>query len=181
MSRYPKNPIALCEAPKTAVIVSLYLGLPEDSRKLLWLAVYNKSSFSLEKLKVLAGRTVHVFPDLSKDGSTFREWKEKVETYEKQIPGVRFIMDDFLEKNSDIVAKLKGYDLADYFIQLDWHQFRKDYINKDANPIGEQKVIFLMSGKGKVIFSPRICYQRGLLRVTCIFLFESVHDCCAFT
>ena len=77
LSKYPNNPIALVEAPKTAIYGTLYLGQPEHPKNFIWLAVYNKSSFSFDKLKVLRGRTVYVFPDLSKDGNTFKEWETK--------------------------------------------------------------------------------------------------------
>ncbi|MDD4190539.1 MAG: DUF6371 domain-containing protein [Mangrovibacterium sp.] len=132
LSRYPKNPVALVEAPKTVVYGSLYFGLPKDHNGFIWLAVYNKSSFSFDKLKVLAGRRVYVFPDLSKDGSTFQEWQEKGKAYEAKIPGVKFVFDEFIEKSADIVDRINGADLADYLIQFDWRQFRKDHINRDA-------------------------------------------------
>jgi hypothetical protein len=73
LKQYPNNPIALVEAPKTAIYGTLYFGFPDNPDNLLWLAVFNKSSFSFDKLKVLKGRKVFVFPDLSKDGGTFNE------------------------------------------------------------------------------------------------------------
>ncbi|GHB53742.1 hypothetical protein GCM10008106_37650 [Mongoliitalea lutea] len=41
LSKYKQNPVALVEAPKTAIYGALYFGLPEDPENLLWLAVYN--------------------------------------------------------------------------------------------------------------------------------------------
>lgn len=77
MNKYMSNPIALVEAPKTAIYGTLYFGLPETPHSFIWMAVYNKSSFTYDKLKVLKGRFVYVFPDLSKDGKTFIEWEKK--------------------------------------------------------------------------------------------------------
>lgn len=91
LSKYHSNPVALVEAPKTAVYSTLYFGLPETPESLIWLAVYNKSSFLFDKLKVLQGRFVYVFPDLSKDGNTFKEWETKAKEYENRLPGTRFI------------------------------------------------------------------------------------------
>ncbi|WP_185126924.1 DUF6965 family protein [Chryseobacterium lactis] len=125
LKKYPLNPVALVEAPKTAVYGSLYFGMPQESSKnLIWLAVYNKSSFSLGKLNVLKDRDVFVFPDLSKDGNTFKEWETKAKAMENKLPGTRFIFSDLLETLSGDDDKNKGYDLADFLIKLDWKLFR---------------------------------------------------------
>lgn len=147
LRKYPLHPIALVEAPKTAIYGALYFGLPEllepinDRRKtfssslyssffmgsanFIWLAVYNKSSFSYDKLKVLKGRDIYIFPDLSKDGNTFNEWKTKAKDFEKQLPNTRFVFSDLLEVLAPEKDKTEGYDLADYLIQLDWRLFRQ--------------------------------------------------------
>ncbi len=125
LSKYPNNPVALVEAPKTAVYGTLYFGFPEQPKNLLWLAVYNKSSFSFDKLKVLKGRFVYVFPDLSKDGNTFKEWETKTKEYESRLNGTQFIFSDLLEQLAPERDKNEGNDLADYLIKQDWQLFRK--------------------------------------------------------
>jgi hypothetical protein len=115
LGKYPQNPVALVEAPKTAVYGTLYFGLPETPQSLIWLAVYNKSSFSFDKLKALKGRFVYVFPDLSKDGNTFREWETKAKDYESRLSGTRFIFSDFLEKHATDELRKQGADIADIF------------------------------------------------------------------
>jgi len=122
---YPLNPIALVEAPKTAVYCSLYFGFPEQPENFIWLAVYNKSSFSFDKLSVLKGRDVYTFPDLSQGGNTFNEWKQKAQNFENRLPGTKFIFSDLLEKLAPETDKQKGSDIADYLIKLDWRSFRK--------------------------------------------------------
>jgi hypothetical protein len=124
LSKYPKSPVALVEAPKTAIYGTMYFGYPEQTDNFLWLAVYNKSSFSFDKLKVLKGRTVFVFPDLSKDGRTFREWESKAKNYECRLPGTKFRFSDLLEHLALEHDKSKGYDIADYLIKQDWQNFR---------------------------------------------------------
>lgn len=123
--RYPLAPIALVEAPKTAVCCTLYYGLPDEAENLIWLAVYNKNSFTLDKLSVLQGRDVYVFPDLSKDGSTFQEWQQKARNVEKQLPGTKFIFYNLLEQCAPYELKEMGADIADVLIKLDWRKFRK--------------------------------------------------------
>ena len=155
LSRYPNNPIALVEAPKTAVYGTLYFGLPETPDNFIWLAVYNKSSFSFDKLKALKGRFVYVFPDLSKDGNTYREWEAKAKEYESQLPGTRFIFSDLLEQSAPEQDKNEGNDLADFLIKLDWRLFRKlegieqhepEKVTLVTKVINETNIIFSNNG-----------------------------------
>ena len=140
LSKYHSNPVALVEAPKTAVYGTLYFGLPETPESLIWLAVYNKSSFSFDKLKVLQGRFVYVFPDLSKDGNTFKEWETKAKEYESRLPGTRFIFSDLLEQLAPERDKSEGNDLADYLIKQDWRDFRKQPIQEQPPQPEPEKV-----------------------------------------
>jgi len=118
----------------------LYFGLPETPESLIWLAVYNKSSFSFDKLKVLQGRFVYVFPDLSKDGNTFKEWETKAKEYESRLPGTRFIFSDLLEQLAPERDKSEGNDLADYLIKQDWRLFRKRNIQEQPPQPEPEKV-----------------------------------------
>jgi hypothetical protein len=140
LSKYHSNPVALVEAPKTAVYGTLYFGLPETPESLIWLAVYNKSSFSFDKLKALKGRFVYVFPDLSKDGNTFKEWETKAKEYESRLPGTRFIFSDLLEQLAPERDKSEGNDLADYLIKQDWRLFRKRNIQEQPPQPEPEKV-----------------------------------------
>jgi hypothetical protein len=125
LSKYPNAAVYLFEAPKTAVYFTLYFGHPENSN-IVCLAVYNKSSFSFDKLKALKGRFVFVFPDLSKDGNTFKEWQDKANYFEKRLTGTRFIFSDLLERLADQALKEQGADIADVLINMDWRQFRNE-------------------------------------------------------
>ena len=155
LSKYHSNPIALVEAPKTAVYGTLYFGLPETPESLIWLAVYNKSSFSFDKLKVLQGRFVYVFPDLSKDGNTFKEWENKAKEYESRLPGTRFIFSDLLEQLSPERDKSEGNDLADYLIKQDWRLFRKRNIQEQTPQPEPEKV----TGVTKVTLPTNILFS----------------------
>lgn len=145
LSKYPNNPVALVEAPKTAIYGTLYFGLPESEKDLIWLAVFNKSSFTSEKafdkIKVLQGRLVYVFPDLSKDGNTFKEWETKAKEFENRLNGTRFIFSDLLERLAPTKDKENGDDLADFLIRQDWRKFRKPTIQTEtkSSPPAEPK------------------------------------------
>lgn len=126
INEYKYNTIALVEAPKTAIYGALYFGFPDNTSNLLWLAVYNKSSLNYERLKILKGRTVIVFPDLSNGGKTFYEWQEKIKLISEKMPGTKFIMSNLIEKFAPDQDRIKGNDIADYLIKLDWRNFRKE-------------------------------------------------------
>jgi len=155
LSKYHSNPVALVEAPKTAVYGTLYFGLPETPESFIWLAVYNKSSFSFDKLKVLQGRFVYVFPDLSKDGNTFKEWETKAKEYESRLPGTRFIFSDLLEQLAPERDKSEGNDLADYLIKQDWRLFRKRNIQEQPPQPEPEKVtkVTKVTHQQNIIFS----------------------------
>lgn len=125
LKHYPRNPIAIVEAPKTAFIASLYFGSPEASEKnFIWLAAYNLSSLKAYKCRPLAGRKVVLFPDLSNDGSAFEKWSADAARLSKEIPDASFKVSDLLERKATPAMRLKGADLADYLIAMDWNRFR---------------------------------------------------------
>lgn len=128
LDKYPANTIGLVEAPKTAIYSTLYFGFPDNSKNLLWLAVFNLSSLNVERCKVLAGRKVVLFPDLSapKPGnpSAFEVWSKTAVELNMKIPGARFVVDDLLERNASPQERAKGCDLADYLSRHDWRKYR---------------------------------------------------------
>jgi hypothetical protein len=125
ISKYPQNPVALVEAPKTAIYGTLYFGFPEQPTNLLWLAVYNLSSLNLDKCKALKGRNVYLFPDLSKNGKAFELWSSKAKQIQSQLQGTCMTVSDLLEQLAPEQDKEQGKDLADYLIKQDWRIFKK--------------------------------------------------------
>jgi hypothetical protein len=125
LSKYKNSPIALVEAPKSAIYGSLYFGTPEQPNNLVWLAVYNLSSLNLKKCKALIGRTVYLFPDLSVNGRAFNLWNNKAKEIQKQLPATYFETSTLLEDHATDEDKEQGKDIADYLITKDWRSFRK--------------------------------------------------------
>lgn len=133
LKKYPDNPIALVEAPKTALYGTLYFGFPDDPDNFLWLAVYNLSSLKYYKCKVLTGRHVVLFPDLSENSTSFKLWNDKAKEFESKLPCATFKISDLLEKYATHEEKLNGLDLADFLIRYDWKEFRYNQDNNFIN------------------------------------------------
>lgn len=102
---YPTKIVALVESEKSALIAS---GVYPDY---IWLATGGKSQLSIDKLKVLQGRTVIMFPDV--DG--FEYWSNKVKDVE--AIGCKVIVSDLLEKNATDEDRTNKIDLADWLIR----------------------------------------------------------------
>lgn len=139
LTKYPLNPVALVEAPKSAIYGTLYFGLPNVPGRFLWLAVYNLSSLNVDKCKALQGREVVLFPDLSRDGKAFDLWNSKLKEL-STIKGARFTISDLLETRASEAERLSGCDIADYLICQDWRLFREN-VKSDVCEI-ENKDIF---------------------------------------
>lgn len=127
LRKYPNNPVALVEAPKTAIYCTLFFGFPNNSGTLLWLATGGLSYLNYERCKVLTGRRVVLFPDLSlpKPGkaSAFKVWSDKAIELNRKIPGACFIVSDLIEKQALPKHQKLGFDLADYLEAHNWQAF----------------------------------------------------------
>ena len=150
LSKYLNKPVALVEAPKTAIYCWLYFNKSKFPiyKDCIWLAVGAKGWLNEHKAKVLKGRFVYVLPDLSKDGSTFKEWETKVKEYESRLPGTRFIMDDLLEKYGTPEQREQGADIADV-LNFDWRTIRAE----PEPPQPEPEKVTKVTHQQNIIFS----------------------------
>lgn len=105
LKMFPEKPVALVESEKSALIAS---GVYPEY---IWLATGGKSQLSIDKLNVLRGRTVIMFPDV--DG--FEYWSNK--TKEVGTIGCRVIVSDLLEKNATDEDRTNKIDLADWLVK----------------------------------------------------------------
>lgn len=104
------KPVAVVESEKTAVIASVYLP------QFIWLAVGSLTNLNAEKCRVLAGRTVTLFPDLN----GFEKWSSKA----KELSHITtFNVSDLLERKATMSEREKGLDLADYLLNFDFRVF----------------------------------------------------------
>jgi len=125
LSQFPHNPIALVEAPKTAIYGTQYFGFPGNPKNLLWLSVFNLSSLTLDKVQALKGRKVFLFPDLSNNGHAFNLWSNKATEFNQIMPNTQFIVSELLETNAPLILRENGADIADILINLDWKLFNR--------------------------------------------------------
>jgi hypothetical protein len=105
LSKYQNKTVALIESEKSAIIAS---GVYPNY---VWVATGGKSQLSIDKLKVLRGRTVVMFPDV--DGYGY--WIEKAK--EIEALGCKVIVSDLLEKNATAQDRDDKIDLADWLIR----------------------------------------------------------------
>lgn len=130
-------PAAIVESEKTAVIASIYLP------QFIWLSCGQLTGLQIEKLKVLQGRRVVLFPDLN----AYEKWSSKVKEFENDLPGTFFKVSDLLERKATNEERAKGLDLADYLLRFDIKDFQKT--DKVIEPIN----IFVAEGKNDAILN----------------------------
>ncbi len=108
--QHETKPVSLVESEKTAVIASVYFP------QFIWLAVGSLNNLNAEKCKVLAGRTVILFPDLN----GFEKWSRKA----KELSHLAsFTVSDLLERKATEAERKQGLDLADYLLRFDYREF----------------------------------------------------------
>jgi hypothetical protein len=130
---YPRNPIVLVEAPKTAIYGACYYGAPKSEKDLLWMAVYNKSSLTEEKFKILEGREILLIPDLSVNSGTFNDWSEKAHRFAKMLKNTTVSIFDFLEQYAPDELRKTGGDFADYLAQFSWREFNGQLFSDECD------------------------------------------------
>lgn len=95
--------VAVVESEKTALIGAAY------HPQFLWLATGGKSQMPVEKMKVLTGRTVILFPDVD----AYEVWKKQAET----LAFCKITVSDALEKHASPEQRAAKIDIADVFIE----------------------------------------------------------------
>lgn len=105
LSVYPQKSVCLTESEKSAIIAAGVF--PQYN----WLATGGKSNMSMEKLSVLRGQQVVMFPDID----AYQYWREKAEEMRKA--GINVVVSDLLEKSATDTDRAKKIDLADLLIR----------------------------------------------------------------
>jgi hypothetical protein len=101
--QYPSKPIAICEAPKTAVVASILL--PQYN----WLATCGSGGLSLQKITPICTKKIRLYPDT---GKAFEDWQEKADQWRElglNVEAVDFLESKNLPEGSDLVDWLEGW------------------------------------------------------------------------
>jgi len=121
--------VCVVEAPKTAVIASLYFP------NFVWLAVGALAYLTADRCKALTdgtprGRNVILWPDLN----GYDLWKERA----NKLSADRWKVSGFLEQVATNEERSKGLDLADYLPRYHYKDFRLGYPHQwsDSAPVG---------------------------------------------
>lgn len=105
LTKHPDRLVALVESEKSAVIASgVYPGY-------VWLATGGKSQLSPEKIKVLKGRRILMFPDT--DG--YQVWREKAKQLE--AIGCTVQLSSLLQRYATIQERNAQIDIADWIVE----------------------------------------------------------------
>ncbi|GAB3795006.1 DUF6371 domain-containing protein [Spirosoma humi] len=112
------KPVAIVEAPKTAVIATPYFP------GFVWLAVGALSYLNAERLAPVRNRKIELFPDLSKDGSAFDRWNRVAG--ELLAQGFNITVSTYLEDNATEPERAAGADLADFLLEQ-WNQYPPEW------------------------------------------------------
>ena len=143
---HPNKVVVLVESEKSAVIGSAIF--PDY----VWLATGGKSQMREEKLRVLTGRTVLLFPDA--DG--YAEWKQRAES----MTFCKAMVSDIIEKNATPKQKDAHIDIADWII----FQIREGKLMNTANHLVEaEKILQRMIGKNPAL--QKLIDDLGLVQV----------------
>ena len=134
LSLYPDKVVVLVESEKNAIIGSAIF--PDY----VWLATGGKSQMKEDKLRVLSGRTVLLFPDA--DG--YAEWKQRAES----MTYCKAIVSDIIEKHATPKQKADHIDIADWII----FQIQEGKLMCTANHLVEaEKILQRMIEKNPVL------------------------------
>ena len=103
LQKYPDKTVIIVEAEKTAVIGAAVFP------NYIWLATGGKYGINANKMKVLAGRKVLLYPDTDTTGETYKYWLEKA----SELTDCHCVVSDYLERTATKAEKLRKIDIAD--------------------------------------------------------------------
>lgn len=126
LSSEPGKPVAIVEAPATAIEATPYFP------QFIWLAIGSLSYLTVERCTALHGRKVFLFPDLSKNGTAFEHWSLKAIELARQIPGSVFKVSDLLERAATKHEREQGLDLRDYLNRFSLEQWSAESVKCEA-------------------------------------------------
>lgn len=127
LSKYPDRPVAIVESEKTAIICE---GFIPDTYN--WISCGSSGgmggkTLNVEKCKVLQGREVVLFPDMSPSDKVYHSWRHIARMLNEQL-GCTATVDESLLMRNEGNMRRGGCDLADYLIDhVAYNPLRNNY------------------------------------------------------
>lgn len=105
------QPIAIVEAPKTAVVCSACFP------QFIWIAIGALDYLTVERVTPLRNRKIRLFPDASERSNVYTKWRNKADLFNTQ--GFSISVDTLLEQIAPLTdqQRANGYDMADYLLK----------------------------------------------------------------
>lgn len=124
LAQYPTRTVAIVESEKTALVANIYFA----HLNFVWLASCGKDGLNdRDKWKVLQGRTIILYPDLSplddRGKTPFHYWSA-IAT-EMQTCGYNVSVNNFLETRAGEFERAQKWDLADFLLSRNLSECRK--------------------------------------------------------
>jgi len=122
LAQFPSRKVAIVESEKTALVASIYLA----HLGCIWLASCGKDGLiNRDKWKVLEGREIVLYPDLSppntKGETPFQYWTTIAA--ERNLCGYNVQVNNFLETHADEFERAQKWDLADFLLRRELSDF----------------------------------------------------------
>lgn len=138
---YPDKTVSIVESEKSAIIASAIIS---DS---VWLSTGQLNGLSIEKAKVLKGRSVVLFPDLG----GYDKWSIKADEI-KHFVECDIKISTILEEIATEAQRSKGLDIADYIIEELNNKTNQTHIQNPFTPelqsmIDENPVLLILINK----------------------------------
>lgn len=156
-----KNPIAVVESEKSAIIAAGYLP------QFTWVAVGGKQGLNIEKCKILnkSNKPIILFPDISKpkegEPTAFESWKKIANEHLS-----KYTISNLLEIKATEEERVQGLDIADYLLKFDYLKFISRYesnINDiSVSPFSEHSMPVSASDKINQIHDEELINQVDL-------------------
>ena len=102
LNEYEGDIVCVVESEKTAIVMDMYCP------GLLWLSIGSMSMLNYERIKMLKGYNVILYPDTDAEG----KWKEKAK-FISELMGQEIKVSELVSNQTILYDKSGGFDLAD--------------------------------------------------------------------
>lgn len=106
----PKDTVAIVANPVTAIIGAAFCP------NYVWLSSDGVNNFEVFRCQALTGRNLVMYPELSKDGRTFKNWNRRAKDFSRSL-NCQVCVSSHLEDNASEIERTAGLDIADFLVR----------------------------------------------------------------